>query len=253
MISRELGMYVCVISSKRPHEVANLSRLIGPATWYVGYGEADAYVANGAPRVMESGGLCASRNLSMQDAFSRDVPCVQMDDDLRRIEMIGSSGKARRISWFEAVQYLMKELRKTPYNLAGVAPTTNNFFFHPQKPVGYQHFCVGDFLLILPNSLCFDENLLLKEDYDFTLQHIATYGGVARCNAVLATFLHRTNQGGAVAIRTTAREQEAIAYLRKKWGGAIRLHPRRKDEILLSPRHLGIAKYVEKVGHITRG
>jgi hypothetical protein len=44
---------------------------------------------------------------------------------------------------------------------------------------------------------------------------------------------HRANPGGAVAVRTPEVEQEAIAYLRGKWGDWIKDNPRRPNEILL--------------------
>jgi len=73
----------------------------------------------------------------------------------------------------------------------------------------------------------------LKEDYDYTLQHLRAYGQVARLNRIMPTFRHRSNAGGAVAYRTPDLEVQAIAYLRAKWGDCIRPNTRRPHEVLL--------------------
>jgi predicted dienelactone hydrolase len=83
-----------------------------------------------------------------------------------------------------------------------------------------------------PSAPRFDTELKLKEDYDYTAQHIALHGVVARCDFIFASFKHRTNAGGAVAYRTPEVEQESIKRLQDKWGDAIRLNPRRENEIL---------------------
>jgi hypothetical protein len=60
------------------------------------------------------------------------------------------------------------------------------------------------------------------------------YGSIARCNAVLATFAHRTNKGGACDYRTSELEQTTIKQLKDKWPGMLKDNPKRKDEILLA-------------------
>jgi hypothetical protein len=112
-----------------------------------------------------------------------------------------------------------------------VSPTANTYFY--RQAVSTHLFVVGDMILVSPTSLRFDEQLLLKEDYDYTCQHLNAYGAVARVNGVMAEFRHRSNPGGAVAYRSEALEAESIAYLRGKWGDWIRPNPRRPGEVLL--------------------
>jgi hypothetical protein len=83
-----------------------------------------------------------------------------------------------------------------------------------------------------PNEIRFDEQLTLKEDYDFTLQHIQKYGTI-RYQKYLFTFQHYSNKGGAVDIRNDKEEQKNIMILKSKWGDKIRLNPKRKNEILI--------------------
>ena len=229
-------VYAGTISHKRSKNVAKMEDLCGPLTWYVGDGEGEAYRAEGASSVVESGGLCRSRNAILDDAFADGLPAVELSDDLKKIEVVHHAKEKRPATFEDAVGLMFDALETTGTKLCGVAPTSNAFFYNPKKPIHKFAFIVGDMLLVLPSKLRFDEQLRLKEDYDFTLQHIAKFGGVARQNQVLATFAHRTNKGGACDYRTSELEQETIAQLKAKWPGMIRDNKRGKDEILLALR-----------------
>lgn len=49
----------------------------------------------------------------------------------------------------------------------------------------------------------------------------------------MATQVHYSNEGGAVAVRNTEREQAMIAHLRKKWGAAVFVNQRRENEVTM--------------------
>lgn len=233
-------MHIAIISHARPQNVPKIQAITGlNVWWYVGYGEKHDYELHGAKNVVESGGLMASRNLALEHAFlDGQQTCVQISDDLSKLKfLINKEGKnivTSELSFQNALGYMEHELNKTPYKLAGVAPTPNAFFYH--KEFSANLFIVGDFIMIKPTELRFDENLSLKEDYDYTVQHLKTYGGVLRCNRILATFAHRTNKGGAVEYRTAEKEQQNIAYLMAKHPDEFRLNPLRPNEILLKKK-----------------
>ena len=96
------------------------------------------------------------------------------------------------------------------------------------------------FIIIKPNNLRFDSSLRLKEDYDYTLQHIKEFGGCVRYGLFLCSFKHYSNKGGAVSYRTNNLEQETIKYLMEKWGECIKLNPKRENEILLNRKSYDI-------------
>lgn len=234
------GIYVGIISHLRAENVPKMHEVIGgQATWYVGDGEGDAYREHGAEYVIESGGLCESRNAILRDAWALDVPALELSDDLKKFEEAyfePTKGKcvSRPIGFDTAVVRMLKALLDTRAKLCGVAPTNNAFYFNPKRPVHTRAFIVGDMILVKPSDIFFDEGLKLKEDYDYTLQHLKKFGRIARCDGVLAHFAHRTNSGGACAFRTAEREQEAIAFLKNKWGGLIKDNAKRPNEILLN-------------------
>ena len=231
----DLNAWVAIISSGRPKNVLRMRGLVGPATWYVPEGQGKIYEDSCANAAIESGALCRSRNRALFDAFEEGLPCIQLSDDLTRLEKIDdNTEKPSPCSFLEAVSVLEATSAANGAKLAGVAPTTNTFFYNSANKISTSHFIVGDFIYVRPCELRFDEKLNLKEDYDYTLKHLCTFGKVARCNNLFAHFSHRTNAGGAVAFRTVAREQEAIARLREVWGPqCIVDNKKRPNEILL--------------------
>lgn len=232
---------ICIVSSKRSKNVKKMQEIVGECYWYVGEGEKQLYEENGAMHVIESGKLMQSRNAALQDSFNENKICIQVSDDLGKIKMCPSSGgrfkhsDCKYISFSEAIEYAIDALENTQFKLAGVSPTDNPYFYCGDE-FRTLKFIVGDLIIVKPCELRFDENLRLKEDYDYTLQHIKRYGGALRCDRILPLFAHRENQGGAVDYRTAEREQEAIKYLTEKWGDVLTQNTKkgRPNEILFS-------------------
>lgn len=232
------GAFLCIISHKRADNVQKMQEKVGPATWIVGEGEAEAYASAGAAAVVEGGRLCPSRNKALELAFALNAPCLQLSDDLGLLYQAthGPKGPFRlkkKLSVQDYVAIIQKRIKKFPQiRLAGVNPTSNELNVKQEfKTLG---FIIGDFLYCLPCELRFDEALTLKEDYDFTLQHLKKFGGVLRNDDLIPSFKHYENAGGAVDFRNGTREQQNILYLRKKWGNLIKPHPKRSNEITLN-------------------
>lgn len=233
-----MDVYTAIVSSGRAGNVPAMNRhtdgLVGPVVWYVGAGEAADYRYCGAAHVVEGGPLCEARNRALDDAQDKGMHCLQLSDDLRRVSVAhgNTRDQVEPITLLDAVGSLAEALFEHDAHLAGAAPTANPYF--SKLRVHRSAFIVGDMVLVRAGCpLRWDEQLPLKEDYDYTCQHLARYGVVARADYLLADFLHRRNKGGAVAYRTSALEQQAIARLQAKWPGVIVPNPRRQDEVLL--------------------
>ncbi len=198
------------------------------------------YEKHGAANVIISGSLMDSRNAALKHAFGLNLICIQLSDDLEKIAVNDFTGKrtGQTVTAKEAIDDIIQEFRSSKYNFAGFPPTDNPFF--ALKPLEENKFIVGDFILVKPNGLVFDSNLRLKEDYDYTLQHIKEYGGCIRFGKYLNTFKHYSNSGGAVSYRNDELEQKTIQYLKEKWGACVVENPKRKNEILLSRDSLKI-------------
>jgi hypothetical protein len=231
-------IFLAVISHNRQYNVGKMKQFIGDnATWFVGKTEADVYELAGADSVVESGGLVDSRNAALTMAKKKGKICVLIDDDLKAIKLASDTNTASPINFFTAINLMKRALLQDSrgmFYLAGTAPTDNAFYYHKEKPHTFDGFIGCWLMMVRPEcDLYFDSNLHLKEDYDYTLQHVAKYGGAVRLNNILATFSHYDNKGGVVDYRTAELEQQTIAYLKKKWGNVIKDNPRRKNEILL--------------------
>lgn len=228
--------HIAIISARRPGAVMAMSAYLDdlPATWYVADGEADVYRDAGAAEVVEAGPLCRARNLALATAFQRGQDCLQLSDDCTGFKWLRSArkGDAMPLGLRGVALQLWRAATQVGAYLAGAMPTANAFYAAPGK-VQTAHFIVGDTMLIRQGTpLRFDENLRLKEDYDYTAQHLYRYGRVARVGSLLAGYRHGTNPGGAVAYRNPDEEQAAIALLKAKWPLAIKDNPRRPNEVL---------------------
>jgi len=267
--STEDGLFIAVISSKRPHNVPRIEWKLfaGGAmrenvAWIVGAGEADAYGAAGARgRVVEGGALCKSRNLAIELAKkARCSHVVELSDDLKRVEVVRAGDSIAHfydaslwrkpatlkqqnavgsnkveVSPVAAARLVVAVMRATGCKLGGAYVTANPGLACGMAPTTLCHFIVGDFAVLdVACPLRFDERFRLKEDYDLTAQHLRAYGRAARCNRVLCEFEHYTNRGGAVDVRTDSTEQHVIQLLHHKWPGCFRTHGTRgPNEVLL--------------------
>jgi hypothetical protein len=200
------------------------------------------YINNGAKKVIVSGSLMDSRNASLDYCFSLNKICVQLSDDLEKIMVNNFTGKRTYdyVNVVDVLENIIPDFISNKCYFAGFPPTNNPFFSLKEKE--YNKFIVGDFILVKPNHLKFDNNLKLKEDYDYTLQHINKLNGTIRYGNYLNSFKHYSNKGGAVDYRTNILEQETINYLKKKWGDCIKLNSKRKNEILLNKKSFEILK-----------
>lgn len=231
---------VCVVSKGRPRNVPAMEAMLDEllcVAWIVPEDEVGEYQYAGARCVIgEDGGLAAQRNVALDLAFADNRPCVQLDDDLKPwphsqpIRFTYDGKTTRPMSVVEAITFVGISMDETGALLGGIAPTTNLFFY--SRPVT-SAFCPACFTVTLPNPIRFDTALPLKEDYDYTLQHLTAHGSVARCNGVMANFGRYSRSGGCSTFRTPEVEAEACRVLLERWPGHLRPNPRRPNELLL--------------------
>ena len=194
-------------------------------------GEKELYESHGCKNVYNTGNLMDSRNFALEHAFKEKKICVQLSDDITKVVLNKNFYELKKIEVDEAIEDIVKKFNKIKnVDLLGVPPTDNYFF--AGKLVAENKFCIGDMLFVKPSEVRFDTQLTLKEDYDFTLQHISRKK-VLRYQKYLFSFKHYSNKGGAVDIRNNEEEQKNIRILKSKWGDKVRLNPKRKNEILI--------------------
>lgn len=229
--------HVAVISSGRPGNVVGMTlsmRGLPTATWYVPEGQGDAYRAFGAERVRElPGELVDARNAALEDAFAGDRGCLQLDDDFERLVVMESPEDThpKQATLAQGAAILRQELLRSNAQLAGASSTGNAYFV--RRDVSRAHFIIASFMYVAPSPPRFDRRFALKEDYDFTCQHLAMYGEVCRVDRLLPNFRHYTNRGGCQVYRDKQAEDRACELLMEKWPGVFHLNPRRPGEVLM--------------------
>ena len=222
---------VYVISSGRYDKLPFNSKQKKEYYFCVKEGEGHLYKANGCLNVFETGNLMQSRNFALDHSFLDGKICVQLSDDIKKVTINKNFGEQKKIELNKAIEDIVSKFNKVKgVKLLGIPPTDN--FFFAKNIVSVNTFCIGDLLFVKPNDLRFDEQLTLKEDYDYTLQHLERWGSI-RYQKYLFTFEHYSNKGGAVDIRDDKEEQKNIMILKSKWGDKVRLNSKRKNEILI--------------------
>jgi hypothetical protein len=234
-------VWVAVISAGRPKNVGPMTNLIGPSTWYVPHNQWDDYKHKNIKLARGSDTSAVPvRNRVLTDAFELGVPCLMLDDDLKRVMKVHTMGE--RSEWLTdgpniqaILTELVERLMKSEFHLAGASPTDNAYF--TRRPDTTRGFVRSGVWAVKPTGLRLDERFVTKEDYDYTLQHVHVYGGVQRCDDLLFDFKQLSNEGGYSHIRTRKdkrREYDSVRLLEHKWGTKlIRRNPRRPGEVLL--------------------
>lgn len=97
------------------------------------------------------------------------------------------------------------------------------------RPFGFSGMILGPWLGIINTKLRFDENLPLKEDYDFSLQHLNEFRATLRFNFLSYDVDHEKLPGGCQTYRNTEKENQQNIALQKKWGSRIVQENPRKD------------------------
>ena len=79
--------------------------------------------------------------------------------------------------------------------------------------------CMG--IILRGNNIRFDEELGLKEDYDYALQVLNKHRRILRFNKVHYRGKHIKGSGGCIAYRTSEKEEQQRKRFQEKWGSRI--------------------------------
>lgn len=250
-----MNLHVAVISSERPNSVERMEKLLSglDPTWYVPEGQQADYIYGGATHVqavlqgpVEHGGedrttISDQRNVALDDAAEADAWCVQINDDLAvndrfptGLNLVDPESETESpIEAKVAVKYVIAAMEQVGARLGGCAATTNAFFAS-KSPWGQRHFIMGQLMVMAPNEpLRFNRCFGSKEDYDYTCQHLESYGRVCRANWLLGNFRHNEKRGGWANYRSLEEQRLLSLALVERWPGRVLHNPRRDGEVLI--------------------
>lgn len=203
---------------------------------YVDPAEADEYRRqNPGAEIIEcppgvQGNFCRVRNYILKEELKQNDAVVIVDDDLQaimRFSVDPVSGKkyVRFMTADEVIQEVIKLTilaKEWGAMLWGMNSVPDQRAYRVDTPFRTIAYVGSPFHCHLKGTeLYYDEDLVLKEDYDLTLQHIAKYRIVLRVDYLCYRTRQREQSGGCAMMRNYEREMEKLELLRKKWGSDI--------------------------------
>lgn len=228
-------------------------------TWYVDEASVKDYQKLGLKAVV-GGKLTAARNKALRDANKAGKVCVQVSDDISAWEYRdGKQATVREFdamnkAWAAATRIIVSPVAAARFMLAkmrgaegALKPKLGGVYMLGSCSAAMcgdvfqrQHFILGDFFVVDTGSkVLFDEEMTLKEDYDFSCAHIKKFGSVMRCNRMTLNVKHYDNAGGACSNRDKKglEEKRNIAILCRKWPKVFSPNPKRKGEVIMRWKH----------------
>lgn len=226
---------VCAPSYKRP-SACETPLYLPFVRVYVDPAEAKQYRAlNPEVEIIEcargiQGNLCRVRNHIIDREMRRGVDvCLIVDDDLEGIYywQKGALAKPARIrvetkhflAFVEKYSIMARDLGAY---LWGLNVNNDKACYREYTPFSTTAYIGGPFQAIMRGcELRYDEQLPLKEDYDFTLQHLNRYRCTFRVNKAYYMARQSEQRGGCATYRSMDREKEQLVALQQKWGSEI--------------------------------
>jgi len=196
--------------------------------------EAGEYRKHNDCEIIISGvqGITNNRNFVL-DYFGNGAKIITLCDDVKGLYKLQGKKtvKLNTNEFYEFCHRGFKDAEKYGTKLWGVYPINNHFFM--SMSLSPNNFIIGTFSGIIVSGIRMDKQLVLKEDYDFTIKHILKFKKVLRYNFISVEASHYSNKGGCVDYRNDKNERKSIDRLLELYPNFVRENPKRKNEILL--------------------
>jgi hypothetical protein len=206
--------------------------------------EAEEYIKNGNEIIIvpdsAQGNVSRIRNYIMNNLMGDNDAIVVMDDDCSGV-FRWEEGKKVKLTPDE-LQFISEDLSNLcsewGYKMWGLSCVPDKMSNREGTPFNTLNFIGGPFQgIIKGNEIQYDEELSLKEDYDFTLQHIRKYNGCLRVNYLCYDVKQAEQSGGCATYRNSDKEKQQFEALQKKWGSkVIRRDKKSKRDFDFNPK-----------------
>lgn len=165
------------------------------------------------------GNMARIRNFILEECYKKSDYVVMMDDDVSDI-LYHENGKRvsmkeKDIKDFVVNGFIMCE--DMDIKLFGLNLLDDRKAYREYSPYSTLSVVLGPFCGHIKSSIRYDERLGLKEDYDYSLQHLRKYKGILRFNKYSYTVDHITGSGGCTSYRVREEEERQIRLFQKKW------------------------------------
>lgn len=245
-------LYACP-SYKRAKTI-EASRWLKKCIIYVGAFEYNDYVTSGrcekenvyaVPDGVQGNGKGHCLNWMLDNVWQDDTDAlVIVDDDMRCMMRHVSGGKDEKLTedeFYEMVEHYSLLAKEWGCGLWSVNINGDPLIYETAKPFRLHAYLDGQFTVIVrnPPDIRYDEELTVKEDVDFALQHMQKYHKALRVDRYYPKVGGFNQVGGVGEFRNKEIEQEQFRMLQKKWGSNV-IRPNRPNAKKLSEiRSLG--------------
>lgn len=220
-------MIVCVPSYKRTGKVKTLG-IFPMAKLFVHEFEAveykNVYPDNEIVAVPDklSGNMAKVRNFILENAGDERI--LMCDDDIDYIGYFQNAydrGSYSNDELYKKIENLFDACDDAGTKLWGINLLNNPKAYRQYSPFSFLSIVYGSFMGIIKSDIRFDERLGLKEDVDFSIQHLKKYRRILRLNKMFYQTYHVKIAGGCASYRTSEEEKKNMSDLQKKWGSEI--------------------------------
>ncbi len=190
--------------------------------------EADEYINNGNDIVIcpneVQGNISRVRNWIKDNLMNDNDAIIMVDDDNKGIgrwenQKYKLFKNDELIEFCESLTILCKDFN---YYSFGLNCVIDKGAYMEHTPFSTTKFIGAPFHGIIKGNECeYDEEIPLKEDYDWTLQNLKKYKGVLRCNFASYNVKQAEQKGGCSSMRNIKEEERQFSLLQKKWGSKI--------------------------------
>lgn len=194
--------------------------------------EVDEYRSNGNDVVVcpdeAQGNLCRIKNWIFENLMGDNDAVVMLDDDCRGLFWwrVHEEGAEKVLMDMEDLQEFCESsalmCEEWGFKFWGVNCIGDKGAYREYTPFSTLNYIGGPFHCILKGNECrYDEELSLRDDYDFTLQNIFKYRGCLRMNMVTYDAKQSEQEGGCAGYRNVEEEKRQFYLLQKKWGSSV--------------------------------
>jgi hypothetical protein len=167
-------------------------------------------------------GITKTRNFILRYCKENNIRYhIQVDDDINGFWFM-ERGIIIDIESKEKIKEILTNMfiicEEWESKIFGLSMQKDKKVYREYSPFSTQSVVVANLMGIIDNDLYFDENCVVKEDYDYSIQHIIKYKRVIKCLKYGVDAPHLMNKGGCASYRTMQLEYDMLKYLQDKYG-----------------------------------
>lgn len=171
------------------------------------------------PDELAGKGMAIIRNFILDNTKSDRV--VLLDDDIKQF------GYYEKLEMFLMTEQEIYNLFENNFRMTeeagtklwGVNLQSDKKFYREYSPLSLSSVILGPCMgIIKDKEIRFDDQLGLKEDYDYSIQVLRKFRKILRFNKYHYVSAHIKKKGGCASYRTMKKEEEQAKLFQKKWG-----------------------------------